>query len=87
MDLLSLDLDLTTHLVWENLNYIRPKVCIIEYNGFFNDEIVWMADTTNSKVWDGSINMGASLTKLVEISLKKNYFLLGVILLEQMLFL
>ena len=36
-----------------------------------------MADTTNSKVWDGSINMGASLTKLVEISLKKNYFFVG----------
>ena len=41
IDLLSIDLDLTTHLVWEELSYLKSKVVILEYNGFFPDEVNW----------------------------------------------
>ena len=77
VDLLSLDLDLTTHLVWEALNYISPKVLVIEYNGFFPRKALWQADIKDNETWDGSIKMGASLSTIIKISEEKNYKFLG----------
>ena len=77
VDLLSLDLDLTTHLVWEALTYITPKVLVIEYNGFFPKNTLWQANIKGNESWDGSINMGASLSTIIKISEVKNYKLIG----------
>jgi len=77
VDLLSLDLDLTTHLVWEALTYITPKVLVIEYNGFFPKNTLWQANIKENESWDGSINMGASLSTIIKISEVKNYKLIG----------
>lgn len=77
VDLLSLDLDLTTHLVWESINYITPKVLVIEYNGFFPKSSLWEADVKDNEVWDGSINMGASLSTIIKISESKGYKHIG----------
>ena len=77
IDLLSLDLDLTTHLVWESLTYITPKVLVIEYNGFFPKNTLWQANIKENESWDGSINMGASLSTIIKISEQKNYKFIG----------
>ena len=77
VDLLSLDLDLTTHLVWEALHYITPKVLVIEYNGFFPENTLWEANIKDNENWDGSINMGASLSTIIKISEDKNYKFIG----------
>ena len=77
VDILSLDLDLTTHLVWESLTYITPKVLVIEYNGFFPKNTLWKANIKGNESWDGSINMGASLSTIIQISDLKNYKFIG----------
>jgi hypothetical protein len=77
VDLLSLDLDLTTHIVWEALNYIKPKVLVIEYNGFFPKNTLWQANIKGNESWDGSIKMGASLSSIIKISEQKNYKFIG----------
>ena len=77
VDLLSLDLDLTTHLVWKALKYITPKVLVIEYNGFFPKNTLWKANIKGNESWDGSINMGASLSTIIQISDHKNYKFIG----------
>ena len=77
VDVLSIDLDLTTHLVWKELSYLKAKVVILEYNGFFPDEVDWEANTNTSKCWDGSINMGATLSVIRAISTKKGYTFIG----------
>ena len=77
VDLLSLDLDLTTHLVWKALKYITPKVLVIEYNGFFPKNTLWQANIKGNESWDGSINMGASLSSIIKISEDKNYKFMG----------
>lgn len=77
VDVLSIDLDLTTHLVWKELKYLKAKVVILEYNGFFPDEVSWEANTENSKCWDGSINMGATLSVIRSISSEKGYTFIG----------
>ena len=74
---MSLDLDLTTHLVWEKLTIIKPKVLVIEYNGFFPYHVSWQADVANQREWDGTYNMGASLNTINDISESKGYNLIG----------
>ena len=77
VDFLSIDLDLTTHVVWEKIDSIKPKVVAIEYNGFFPDSTHWEAITDKNETWDGSINMGASLSTITEISRTKGYKHIG----------
>jgi hypothetical protein len=77
VEFLSIDLDLTTHLVWDKLNSIKPKVVAIEYNGFFPNSTHWEADMNKNKTWDGSINMGASLYTINKISKAIGYKHIG----------
>lgn len=77
IELLSIDLDLNTHHIWENIDCLHPRVLIIEYNGFFPRHMKWSAEYEPNKYWDGSINMGASLEYIVSISKTKGYELIG----------
>ena len=77
IELLSIDLDLNTHHIWENIDCLQPRVLIIEYNGFFPRNMKWSAEYEPDKSWDGSINMGASLEYIITISKAKGYELIG----------
>jgi hypothetical protein len=77
IELLSIDLDLSTHHIWESINCLKPRILIIEYNGFFPRHMKWNAEYEPEKYWDGSINMGASLEHIVTISKTKGYELIG----------
>jgi len=77
IDVLSLDVDLNTYHVWEQLEKTKAKIAIIEYNGFFPADSNWVAEYDPSGWWDGGINMGAALKPLVELSRKKGYQLIG----------
>ena len=46
-------------------------VVVIEYNGFFPDGSIWQANVGEDELWDGSLNMGASLQTIIGISKKK----------------
>jgi hypothetical protein len=76
-EVLSLDLDLNTYHIWEKINVIKPKVVIIEYNGFFPVQSDWIATYEKFGHWNGGINMGASLKSLVTLSENKGYRLIG----------
>ena len=75
--MLSIDLDLSTHHIWESIDCLKPRILIIEYNGFFPRHMKWSAEYECEKYWDGSINMGASLEHIVRISKTKGYELIG----------
>ena len=77
IDVLSIDVDLTTHLVWNSLNFLKPKIVVLEYNGFVPPQVNWQANTNDCKVWDGTINMGASLHVIKSISSRKGYTFVG----------
>lgn len=77
IDVLSLDLDLNTYHIWEKLEETKPKVAIIEYNGFYPVDSDWVATYEKNGCWDGGINMGTSLKPLVSLSEKKGYSLIG----------
>ena len=73
----SLDVDLNTYYVWENLDITNARIAIIEYNGFFPADSDWVAEYDASGWWDGGFNMGAALKPLEELGRKKGYRLIG----------
>lgn len=77
IEVLSLDVDLNTYHVWENLDVISPIIAIIEYNGFFPAQSKWIADYDEKGVWAGGFHMGSALKPLNELSQKKGYRLIG----------
>jgi len=77
VDLLSVDIDRDTHHVWERITSIRPAIAIIEYNASFPPPIDWRCEYVEGKVWDGSVDFGASLNALVAIAESKGYLLVG----------
>lgn len=77
VDLLSLDIDMHTHHVWEKLEYLNAKFAVVEYNGFFPHSALWQSKYIEGESWDGTINMGASLEELTDIGSKKDFRLIG----------
>ena len=77
VDLLSLDIDMHTHHVWEKLEYLNAKFAVVEYNGFFPQSALWKSKYIEGESWDGTINMGASLEALTKIATFKGYRILG----------
>ena len=76
-DLLSIDIDYNDFWVWKAISKFHPRVLVIEFNS--------SVPPTESKVvpydpdaqWDGTNYFGASLLALKNLSLEKNYTLLG----------
>jgi hypothetical protein len=77
VDLLSLDIDMHTHHVWEKLEYLNAKFAVVEYNGFFPRSAHWKSKYVEGEAWDGTINMGASLEELTDIGSRKDFRLIG----------
>jgi hypothetical protein len=77
LDLLSLDIDQNTHVIWEQMSAYRPRLAVIEYNAVLPAAIDWKASYNPNRVWDGSHNFGASLKCLENIGRKLGYSLVG----------
>jgi hypothetical protein len=63
LDLLSIDIDQNTPYIWEALQSWRARVVIVEYNAAFPASVDWITDYGADRVWDGSVNFGASLKR------------------------
>ena len=77
VDLLSLDIDMDTHHVWENMNSLEAKIAVVEYNGFFPSPAKWKSKYVPGGKWDGTYKVGATLGVLTEIATTKRLRHLG----------
>lgn len=77
MDLLSIDVDQNTYYVWEALSHYRPRLVVVEYNAALPAEIDWKVAYVPDKLWDGTMNYGASLKALELLGRKLGYSLVG----------
>jgi hypothetical protein len=77
MDLLSIDVDQNTYYVWEALSHYRPRLVVVEYNAALPPEVDWKVAYSADKVWDGTLNFGASLKALELLGRKLGYSLVG----------
>lgn len=77
VDLLSIDVDQNTYYVWEALSQYRPRLVVVEYNAALPREVDWKVAYSADKVWDGTMNYGASLKALELLGRKLGYSLVG----------
>lgn len=77
IDLLSIDIDGNDYYIWDEINVVRPRVVIIEYNGKFPPECDWKMAYNESHIWDGSDWHGASLKAYELLGRKLGYQLVG----------
>jgi hypothetical protein len=61
VDLCSIDIDQNTYYIWAALANRRPRVVIVEYNASIPAPVDWRVVYGAERVWDGSVNFGASL--------------------------
>jgi hypothetical protein len=77
IDLLSIDIDGNDYHIWEAIDVVCPRVVCIEFNAKFPPPVSWAMPYDDRFVWDGSDHFGASLSALVELSMRKGYSLVG----------
>ena len=75
LDLLSIDIDQNTPYIWEAIQAWRARVVIVEYNAAIPASVDWIADYGAKRVWDGSVNFGASLKRFEKIGRQLGYSL------------
>lgn len=69
-DLLCVDVDSVDYYIWESANEYRPRVVLIEYNGYVPNDVIFIQDR------DGGLNEGCSLAALIELGKSKGYELI-----------
>lgn len=77
LDLLSLDIDQNTFHVWKAIQSTKPRVVVVEYNATIPPAVDWRVEYNSAKVWDRSINFGASLAAFERLGRQKGYSLVG----------
>lgn len=76
-DLLSLDIDYNTSHIWRALDFLRPRVVCIEYNGHYPPSIAYEVPYKADGAWHGTTRFGASLKALELIGREKGYSLVA----------
>jgi hypothetical protein len=77
IDLLSVDVDGNDYYLFEALEVVEPRVCVLEYNGYVPPPVLWVMDYAEQHAYDGSGYFGASLKSLELLAKTKGYTLVG----------
>ena len=82
IDFFSLDIDGNDYWVWKNINIIKPRLVILEYNSSFGKDDSLTIPYNPRFVWDNNDNKrfyyGSSLKALEKLSEKKGYNLVYI---------
>jgi hypothetical protein len=76
-DLLSIDIDYNDFWIWKAITKFHPRVLVIEFNSSIPPTESRVVPYDADAQWDGTNYFGASLLALQNLSLEKNYTLLG----------
>lgn len=78
LDLLSIDVDSNDYWIWKeiNLENIKPRLVILEYNAKYKPPMEWIRKNGSEK-FNKTDWMGASLQSLTNLSNKKGYKLVS----------
>lgn len=77
IDLFSLDIDRNTYYIWQALPWLRPRVMVVEYNGFYPADADWKVEYQPDKMWNETTYMGASLKAYELLGRQLGYCLVG----------
>jgi len=76
IDLLSIDIDGNDLWIWKEINVIKPRLVIIEYNASFGPDLSVTIPYKSEFVIEGAYH-GASLRALVKVGKQKGYRFIG----------
>lgn len=81
IDLLSLDIDGNDYWVWNEIDVIKPRVVVIEYNASFGDDksisVKYDPSFERYKKHSSGYYYGASLAAFAKLGKSKGYVLIG----------
>jgi len=78
IDLLSIDVDGNDLTLWQAITCVKPRVVVIEYNGWIAPPVQWCLPYDPKHVWDGqSIALSASLEAMTVDARKRGYELVA----------
>lgn len=78
--LLSIDIDGNDYWIWEDIESIRPRIVIAEYNGLFRlapVAVPYRDDFNRTSAHHSNLYYGSSLAALHSLAKKKGYVLVG----------
>ena len=81
VDLLSIDIDGNDFWIWKEINCIRPRLVVVEYNSFFGPKASYTIPYNPKFIWDNKKKKsyyGVSLKALEKLGKEKKYTLVGV---------
>ena len=82
IDFFSLDVDGNDYWIWKNINIIKPRLVVLEYNSSFGKYYPLTIPYNSKFIWNNKNEKrffyGASLKALEKISVKKGYTLVCV---------
>ena len=76
-DVLSIDIDMNTSHIWRALDWLKPRVAVIEYNPSMPPVVSCEVPYNPEAAWRGDNDFGASLKALEEIGTDLGYSLVG----------
>ena len=76
-DVLSIDTDMNTSHIWSALDWLRPRIAVIEYNQNVPPSLSWEVEYQPDAKWRGDNLFGASLKRLEQIGDELGYRLVG----------
>ncbi len=80
IDLLCIDIDGNDYWVWKEIDSIKPRVIVAEYNSVFGNKpitIKYKPDFERLKEHKSGLYFGASLSALAKLGKEKGYILAG----------
>ena len=77
IDLLSIDIDGNDYHIWESIDYINPRVVVIEYSAKFGPDAKVIQPYSPNYQYDPKTHLGASWKALVDLASQKGYRAVG----------
>lgn len=81
IDLLSIDVDGNDYWFWENIDFINPRVVIVEYNASLGPDVSWAVPYDplfeRHKKHSSGFYCSASLAAFNKLAIQKGYSLIG----------
>jgi len=80
IDLLVVDIDGNDYWVWKEINVIKPRVVVVEYNSALGNKSIttkYKPDFERLKEHKNGLYFGASLSAMTKLGKEKGYILVG----------
>lgn len=80
VDLLSIDIDGIDYWLWKRMDFVNPRVVVVEYQDILGPERAWSIPYSSNFTWKSNLGPdygGASLMAFIKLGRQKGYRFIG----------